>query len=153
MKKTLVFDMDGTLADLYGVDGWLKDLRNENTRPYAVADPMYDMNVLNELLNELKSYGWRIVVNTWLAKGASKAYDDAVRMTKKEWLARYGFPYDEIHLTKYGRTKADATRHIGGYQILVDDNEKIRRGWNLGATIDANEDIITALMELLAEEV
>ena len=26
MKKMLCFDMDGTIADLYGVDGWLKDL-------------------------------------------------------------------------------------------------------------------------------
>lgn len=152
MRKTLVFDMDGTIADLYGVDGWLADLESENTRPYAVANPLYDMDVLNTIINELKSCGWRIVVNTWLAKGASKAYDDAVRMTKKEWLARYGFPYDEIHLTKYGRTKANATRHLGGYQILIDDNEKIRKGWNLGDTINANEDIITALLELLANE-
>lgn len=25
MEKYLVFDMDGTIADLYGVDGWLYD--------------------------------------------------------------------------------------------------------------------------------
>lgn len=152
MKKVLVFDMDGTIADLYGVDGWLADLRNENTRPYAVAKPMYDMDILNALVNELKACGWRIVVNTWLAKGATKAYDDAVRATKKEWLAKYSFPYDEIHLTKYGRTKANATRHLGGFQILVDDNETIRKGWTLGNTIDANADIISELLKLLADE-
>ena len=28
--KTLVFDMDGTIADLYGVKGWLKMLRAED---------------------------------------------------------------------------------------------------------------------------
>ena len=151
-EKVLVFDMDGTIADLYGVKGWLADLRAENTRPYAVAEPMYDMDVLVDLLNELKLCGWRIVVNTWLAKGSTKAYDDAVRMTKKEWLAKWGFPYDEIHLTKYGRTKANATRHLGGFQILVDDNEKIRKGWTLGDTINANEDIIDKLMELLINE-
>ena len=151
-EKVLVFDLDGTIVDLYGVEGWLDDLHNENTRPYAVAKPLYDMDVLNTLVNELKACGWRIVVNTWLAKNATKAYDDAVRMTKKEWLAKWGFPYDEIHLTKYGRTKANATRHLGGYQILVDDNATIRKGWTLGNTIDANEDIITALMELLINE-
>ena len=152
MRKTLVFDMDGTIADLYGVDGWLADLRAENTRPYDIAEPMYDMEVLNALINELKACGWRIVVNTWLAKNATTTYDNAVRKAKREWLAKYNFPYDEIHLTKYGRTKANATRHIGGYQILIDDNAAIRKGWTLGNTIDANEDIITALMELLMNE-
>jgi len=152
MKKILVFDMDGTIADLYGVDGWLTDLRSENTRPYAIAKPMYDMDILNALVNELKACGWRIVVNTWLAKGATKTYDDAVKRVKKEWLARYAFPYDEIHLTKYGRTKANATRHHGGFQVLVDDNADIRKGWTLGNTIDANMDIISELLKLLADE-
>lgn len=152
MSKVLVFDMDGTIANLYGVEGWLADLRSENTRPYAIAEPMYDMDILADLLNELKLCGWRIVVNTWLAKGSTKAYDDAVRKVKKAWLAKYNFPYDEIHLTKYGRTKANATRHLGGFQILVDDNENIRKGWTLGDTINANEDIIDKLMELLINE-
>lgn len=152
MSKVLVFDMDGTIANLYGVEGWLADLRSENTRPYAIAEPMYDMDILADLLNELKLCGWRIVVNTWLAKGSTKAYDDAVRKVKKAWLAKYNFPYDEIHLTKYGRTKANATRHLGGFQILVDDNETIRKGWTLGDTINANEDIIDKLMELLLNE-
>ena len=62
---------------------------------------------------------------------------------------KYNFPYDEIHLVKYGTTKADCTRHKGGFQILVDDNEKIRNGWSLGDTINANEDIIPSLLELL----
>ena len=38
--KVLVFDMDGTIANLYGVNGWLEDLRNYNPRPYIVAEPM-----------------------------------------------------------------------------------------------------------------
>ena len=34
MVKAIYFDMDGTIADLYAVDGWLADLRSENVRPY-----------------------------------------------------------------------------------------------------------------------
>ena len=34
------FDMDGTIADLYGVNGWLEMLREENARPYGIANPM-----------------------------------------------------------------------------------------------------------------
>ena len=46
MTKVLVFDMDGTLANFYGVDGWLNDLQNENPRPYEIAEPLYNMEVL-----------------------------------------------------------------------------------------------------------
>lgn len=153
MNKTLVFDMDGTIADLYGVEDWLDDLRAENPRPYAEAKPFYNMMVLNEILKAFKEMGWRIVVTTWLAKDSTKAYDALVREAKIEWLERYDFPYDEIHLVKYGTTKANCTRRIGGFQVLVDDNEQVRKGWNLGTTIDANENIIEALLELLEKEV
>ena len=44
MNRTLVFDMDGTIANLYGVENWLEDLRSFNPRPYIVAEPMYDMD-------------------------------------------------------------------------------------------------------------
>lgn len=149
MDKILVFDMDGTIADLYGVEGWLTDLRTENTRPYTEAKPLYDMNVLNDLLEVFKMCGWRVVVTTWLAKNSTKEYENAVRKAKLEWLAKYNFPYDEIHLVKYGTTKANCTRRIGGYQVLVDDNEQVRNGWSLGGTINAQNDIIEALIELL----
>lgn len=151
MNKTLVFDMDGTIADLYGVENWLSDLRSENPRPYAIAKPLYDMEGLNILLNTFKNLGWRVVVTTWLAKGSSKEYDRLVREAKLAWLEKYNFPYDEIHLVKYGTTKANCTRNIGGFQVLVDDNENVRKGWRLGDTINANENIIEKLIDLLTE--
>ena len=149
--KVLVFDMDGTIADLYGVEGWLADLRNENARPYRVAKPMYDMDILTTILEQLKMLGWTIAVTSWLAKESSKEYDELVRKAKREWLEKYNFPFDEIHLVKYGTTKANCTRKLGGYQILVDDNAEVRKGWTLGATIDANKNIINELIKLVAE--
>lgn len=137
MIKMLVFDMDGTIADFYGVDGWLDDLRTEKTRPYAEAKPLYDMDELVEILKTLQLMGWEIAVTTWLAKDATKAYNQAVTKVKKEWLTKYNFPYDEIHCVKYGTTKANCTRKKGGFQIIFDDNEKIRKGWTLGASVDA----------------
>ena len=150
MNKTLVFDMDGTIANLYGVENWLEDLRSFNPRPYIIAEPMYDMVLLNALLNELKNNGWKIVVTSWLSKESTRTYDKEVRKAKREWLEKNNFPFDEIHLVKYGTTKANCTRKLGGYQILVDDNEQVRNGWNLGSTINANNDIITELAMLLA---
>lgn len=152
MDKILVFDMDGTLVDFYGVKGWLEDLRNENTRPYRVAKPLYDMDTLNTIIGLLKVQGWKIVVTTWLAKDSTKLYDFQVRNAKIKWLKEHNFDYDEIHLVKYGTTKANCTRKLGGYQILVDDNKQVRKGWTLGATINANENIIEKLVDLLLTE-
>lgn len=148
-NKTLVFDMDGTIADFYGVANWLEYLMNEDTTPYDVANPMYNMEYLKGLLLVLKYQGWRIVVTTWLAKNGSKEYNDRTRKAKLDWLDKYGFPYDEIHLVKYGTTKANCTRKIGGYQVLFDDNEKVRKGWNLGDAVNANENILKYLEKLV----
>ena len=153
MNKTLVFDMDNTINKFYDVEGWLDDLHNEDVRPYVVCEPKYDMEILNTLLLILKSLGWRIAITTWLAKDSTKEYDNKVRIAKKEWLERYDFPYDELHMIKYGVTKANATRTIGGYQILIDDNDQIRKGWTLGDVINANENILKALVDLLISEV
>lgn len=149
MKKMLVFDMDGTLANLYGVKNWLADLRNENVRPYAEAEPMYNMDELKETLNRLKVRGWRIVVTTWLSMNATKAYNKAVTKAKKDWLKKFNFPYDEIHCVKYGTTKANCTRGKADFQILFDDNKKIRDGWTLGTTVNANYDIMKFLKALV----
>lgn len=149
MNKVLVFDMDGTIANLYEVEGWLEDLRAEKTRPYDIAEPMYNMDIMRDIIKYLKYAGWRIVVTTWLAKNGTPEYNKAVTAAKKNWLAKYNFPYDEIHCVKYGTTKANCTRKLGGYQVLVDDNEKIREGWTLGNTINANENIMGKLIALL----
>ena len=152
MNRTLVFDMDGTIANLYGVENWLEMLRAEDPTPYIVAQPMYDMDTLKVVLEMLKLQGWTIAVTSWLSMDSTKEYDKLVRQAKREWLERYNFPFDEIHLVAYGTTKANCTRKNGGYQILVDDNEKIRKGWHLGDTINANENILEKLWDLLLTE-
>lgn len=153
MFKALVFDMDGTIANLYGVDGWLADLRSYNARPYEVAEPFYNMSELSDTLNTLKEKGWTIIITSWLSKESIKEYDEKVRKAKRNWLNRHNFPYDECHFVKYGTTKADCTRKKGGYQILIDDVKKIRDGWHLGSTIDAeNQNILTILKNMAAAE-
>lgn len=149
MTKMLVFDMDGTIADFYGVENWLEDLHNENTRPYEIAEPLVDMIVLNTILDTFKAIGWKVAITTWLAKNGSQEFNDRTRQAKIKWLEKMGFEYDEIHLVKYGTTKANCTRNKADYQVLVDDNETIRKGWTLGETINANENIIEKLLEIL----
>ena len=149
MRKMLVFDMDGTIANLYGVDGWLNDLRTEKTRPYEIAEPLYNMAELAEVLNILRENGWTVAVTTWLAKDGTKEYNKRTAYAKKEWLTKFNFPYDEIHCVKYGTTKANCTRNKAEFQILIDDNKKVRDGWTLGTTVNAKYDIMKFLKALI----
>lgn len=148
--KTLVFDMDGTLADTYGVDGWLKMLRAEDPTPYIKAKPLYDMVLLTAILWVLKNDGWRIAVTSWLAKGSTPKYDAKVRQAKIDWLQKYDFPYDELHIVEYGTVKENCTKSLGGFQILIDDDDRVRKDWTLGDAIDANQNIIPFLSSLIA---
>lgn len=152
MNKILVFDMDGTIADLYNVENWLDEIRAENPAPYADAEPLYDMTVLNAVLDVFRMIGWKIVVTSWLAKGSTAEYDEKVKRAKTEWLNKGGFPYDEIHIVPYGTPKTACTKNYGGYQVLVDDNADVRAEWNLGDTVDANKNVLDALLTLLRQQ-
>ena len=73
-----------------------------------------------------------------------------MREAKREWLEKWGFHYDHFDGVQYGATKADSVRGHYDVSILVDDNEKVRNGWHLGATIDPTAvNIIEKLSELL----
>lgn len=148
-SKMLVFDMDGTIADLYGVKNWCDMVNNNIVTPYEIAKPLYDMEELNSILEILKLQGYVIAVTSWLAKKGTEEYNLKVRQAKIEWLKSYNFPFDELHIVKYGTTKANCTRNKADFQILIDDNEKVRSGWSLGTTINAEENIIPYLWELV----
>ena len=150
--KAICFDMDGTIADLYGVKDWLQYLIDENAYPYLVAEPLCNMKELREVLLLLKDQGWNIRVISWLAKDSSPEYKCKVREAKLLWLNDYDFPMDACHLVAYGTTKANCVRKYfnGQPMILIDDNEDVRDGWHLGDTIDpTSTDIVKALSSLL----
>lgn len=154
MPKMICFDMDGTIADLYAVPGWLEKLRAEDATPYRDAPPMWDMARLREALIALVDDGWEIRVISWLAKDSTPAYKKAVRAAKREWLTRYNFPANKVHLVAYGTTKANAIRNAGAAPgILIDDNKKVRDGWSMGDAIDplSTDDLPTLLEGLLTE--
>lgn len=148
--KWIWFDMDGTIADLYGVDGWLEDLIAHNTRPYAQAKDIYNVFDLLEIMIALKEKGYKLGVISWGSKENNKEYDKAVEIVKKAWLydRLMDALLDEIIVTPYGVRKADTCRKFG-YGILVDDEKQNRDAWDLGVTIDATQNIIKALWELV----
>lgn len=145
--QAIYFDMDGTIVDLYNVEDWEAKLNSSDPSPYVDAVPMVNMEVLNELMEEFTTYGITVGVISWLAMHSDKSYDETVRKAKREWLAKYFPVATEIHLVKYGTTKRKAARFKNS--VLVDDNAKVRKGWNGHSTIDATGDILTALREYL----
>ena len=148
MCKAIYFDMDGTIADLYAVEQWEMKLRSSDPTPYAEAAPMYNMRVLNTILEEIAAQGITIGVISWLAMDSTKEYDKQVRKAKKDWLAKYLPAATEIHIIKYGYSKKKAAKIKDS--ILIDDNAGVRAAWR-GETIDASEDILHALLDILKE--
>lgn len=130
INRTINIDMDGTIANFYGVNGWLTDLENENVRPYAIAKPLFDMTALASILNKLQNKGYIINIISWLSKTGSKDFDKKVTKTKKEWLNRYlsNVKFDNIYIVPYGTPK-----HNISSGILFDDEKNNRDNWGDGA--------------------
>ena len=146
MTKAIYFDMDGTIADLYGVEGWLNDLESENERPYATAKPLIRMATLARVLNRLQREGYTIGIVSWLSKGGSDDYNEKVTYAKQKWLKQHlaSVNFDEINIVKYGTPKSTAVNVQGG--ILFDDEEKNRIEWNGTAyNVDNIIEILKAL--------
>lgn len=119
------FDMDGTIADFYGVEGWLDAIHAEDARPYECAATLGNIERLAALC---AAYGATVGVISWLARGSSANYDKAVRRAKKKWLAD-NFPWaTEIHIIKHGSPKQFAAKAKTD-AILVDDECRNCEKW------------------------
>lgn len=153
--KMICFDMDGTIADLYAVENWLPMLRAFDPTPYEIAEPMWNMAELANLLHQAQAIGIEIRIITWLSKDTNTEYDRAVREAKRNWLTAQGFPFDHFHGVAYGATKADSIRRYlaeNETAILFDDNAKVRSGWHMGEAIDPTEvNILDYLADLMAQ--
>lgn len=149
--KMIVFDMDGTIADLFGIENWLQILKSGDTSPYRNAAPLVDMEKLRETCNALKGQGWEIrVCSALLGGNPSPEYKKEIRNAKREWLEKYNFPADKVHFVKFHGNKSQC---IGRYKptnaILIDDSSENIRQWKHGETVNPREtDIIRYLMEL-----
>lgn len=142
MTKAIYFDMDGTIADLYGVDGWLDMLINEDATPYAQAIPLVRLATLARMLNRLQKIGWHIGIVSWLAKNGTDHYNKDVTKVKKEWLKKHmpSVKWNEIKIVEYGTPKSTVVNLKDG--ILFDDEERNRTEWN-GIAYDVNDIIGT----------
>lgn len=143
MTKAIWFDMDGTIANLYGVENWLGYIIAEETKPYAIAEPLVNMNALARVLNRLNRNGYTINIVSWTAKNGTAEYNEAVAEVKKAWLKKHlaSVKFTAIDIIPYGTNKAENRNGI-----LFDDEEPNRKAWN--GTAHNAENIIETLKAL-----
>lgn len=125
------FDMDGTIADLYGVADWLPALIAEDTRPYEIARGIGNLALIARLLNKAQKNGHEIGIISWTSKNGTPEYNKAVEIAKKAWLKKH-FPsvrWNEVKVVAYGTNKRIAC----GDGILFDDEIGNREIWGSGA--------------------
>ena len=127
MEKMIWFDMDGTIANLYGVENWLSMLIAFDPTPYKQAAPLVNMNILARKLNKLQRAGYKIGIISWLSKSSTPEYDEAVTAAKLWWLRKHlnSVNWDAINIVSYGRDKWE----ICGEGILFDDEAMNRDNW------------------------
>lgn len=124
-------DMDGTIANFYGVEGWLNYLQNEDTTPYSIAKPLINMSLLARYLNKLQSQGHEIGIISWGSKHGSNEFLVKIGCAKFYWLNKHlpSVNFDYIKIEHYGTNKFEVT----GGGILFDDEKGNRDTWGKGA--------------------
>lgn len=147
MKRTIWWDMDGTIANLYAVENWLPKLRAEDETPYVEAKVMWNMSQLARLMNRVQKLGYKLGIISWTSKGGSNLYNIAVDTAKREWLDTHlaSVNFDYVYIVKYGTPKSLVMQTND--DILFDDEEQNREAWE-GEAHEPNE-ILSVLKELI----
>ena len=132
--RAINFDMDGTIANFYGVEGWLDCLMASDATPYKIAKPLINMSVLARYLNRLQRKGYSINIISWLSKSGTKEFNEEVTTAKLEWLKKHlpSVKWDKINIVPYGTPKQTL-----GNGILFDDEKPNRDNW-VGTAYDVN---------------
>ena len=129
--KSITFDMDGTIADLYSVDNWLPQIINGDSAPYREARPLVNMSKLARHLNKLQKDGYKLCIVSWGCKNSSKNFLQDTQAVKKQWLARHlkSVHWDSIEIVPYGTPKSTVCPYYNNEAVLFDDEEKNRTEW------------------------
>lgn len=135
------FDMDGTIADLYGVDGWLEMLNKFDPTPYAVAKPLVNLSALARLMHKAQRLGFEICIVSALAKNSTTDYDEKIKAAKMGWLKKHlaSVKFNEIRFVPYAFVKNNVN---SGFDILFDDEDRHLTAWT-GTAIHASEILAT----------
>ena len=130
--RAIYFDMDGTIAALYEVEGWLDYLNDSDVYPYLAAKPMLNMSALARRLNQLQRQGYHIGIISCTSKNGTAEYNEAIEAAKMAWLEKHlhSVHFDEYCIIDYADSKRESAAFPGG--ILFDDEPRHRKEWHKG---------------------
>lgn len=122
----IFFDMDGTMVDLYGVKKWLSMLRQERTTPFSIAKPLYDVDVLHDVLQNLHNLSHiKLFICTKTPPGSPR-YTVAVQNAKLQWLDKYNLLhyFNKVIFCPYRGEKFVHCHPYtkNSYNVIVDDD-------------------------------
>ena len=148
--RTIWWDMDGTIANLYAVENWLPMLLAEDTTPYTKAKVMWNMSQLARLMNQVQKLGYKLGIISWTVKDGTASYNEAVKQAKLNWLKEHlaSVSWDQICVVSYGTPKSLVMQTED--DILFDDEEPNRTAW-LGEAYEPDM-MIKVLKALLGKE-
>lgn len=124
MKKQIIYlDMDGTIADLYGIENWLEGLRNEVDGLFLQCEPLITES---ELLVLFPNDIYELRICSMTPMNASKEYCVKVIEEKNIWLDKHFPSIKKRTYLEYGYNKniRNSKNHI-----LIDDNKIIRESY------------------------
>lgn len=129
--KKIWFDMDGTIADLYGVEDWLSYLRKEDTHPYDIAKPMLNFSLFARFIHKLQNLGWEFGIVSWTSKVGSEFFNEQIAISKIKWLNKHlpSVEWDYIEIIPYGVNKFE----LCGGGVFFDDEIGNREAWGENA--------------------
>lgn len=131
--RTVYFDMDGTLADLYGVHDVFHRLDNNDASVYFEAAPIPEYV---EMLKEFKRMGYRVGIITAGSRFPPGTPEDVKEVmnvetekAKRAWLKKQQLTgyIDTFQFIPYGVSKYDVAEDKTA--ILVDDEDKVLNKW------------------------
>ncbi len=129
------FDMDETIVNFYGVEGWLDYLNNYDETPYEIAKPLVNLSLLARLMNKAQKKGYEICIVTALSKVTNDEFNERIIKAKEKWLRTHlkSVNFNEIRYVPYTFVKNDV--NCGG-DILFDDEYRHLEKW-VGVAVPA----------------
>lgn len=144
----IYFDLDGTLADFYSVDNWLRKILENDSSPYREARPLHNFSYLAKLMHKCQKKGIEFSIISWGSKNSTENFLTAVADEKRKWLKTHlpSVQFSEIIIVPYGTPKENYKN--SHFDILFDDEQANRKNWKNGAF---EPQYIIPILKLLAK--